>query len=184
MDKSILSKLFMFAAGAAVGSVVTWKLVKTKYEQIANEEIESVKEVFQKRYDDLPDKENFNTKSERPESVDVATYISEKTGTDYGAAFDGKEEKPTVTNEPYVISPGELGDKDYEIINLTYYADGVLTDDRDNIIEDVDGMIGEGSLDRIGEYEDDALHVRDDVRRVDYEILVDERKSSQVYPQG
>ena len=39
----------MFAVGAAIGSAVTWKLVKTKYERIANEEIESVKEVFSRR---------------------------------------------------------------------------------------------------------------------------------------
>ena len=36
MNKSILNKAIIFAIGAAVGSVVTYKLVKTKYEQIAN----------------------------------------------------------------------------------------------------------------------------------------------------
>lgn len=36
-------KLLIFGIGAAIGSVVTWKLVKTKYERIADEEIESVK---------------------------------------------------------------------------------------------------------------------------------------------
>ena len=46
MSKSILSKVFIFAVGAAIGSAVTWKLVKTKYEKIANEEIESVKEIY------------------------------------------------------------------------------------------------------------------------------------------
>ena len=44
-----LNKVFIFAAGAIIGSVVTWKIVKTKYEQIANEEIESVKERFRNR---------------------------------------------------------------------------------------------------------------------------------------
>ena len=44
-----LSNLLLFVTGAAVGSVVTWKLVKTKYEQLANEEIESVKAVFNRR---------------------------------------------------------------------------------------------------------------------------------------
>ena len=45
----ILNKAFIFAAGAIIGSAVTWKIVKTKYEQIANEEIESVKERFRNR---------------------------------------------------------------------------------------------------------------------------------------
>ena len=36
--------VLVFAAGAAIGSAVTWKVVKTKYERFAQEEIESVKE--------------------------------------------------------------------------------------------------------------------------------------------
>lgn len=43
MNKKLFG-VIMFAVGAAVGSAVTWKLVKTKYEQIAEEEIASVKD--------------------------------------------------------------------------------------------------------------------------------------------
>lgn len=39
----------MFVLGAAVGSVATWQYVKKKYEQIAQEEIDSVKEIFSRR---------------------------------------------------------------------------------------------------------------------------------------
>ena len=46
MNRDTLCKFFLFTAGAAIGSVVTWKLVKTKYEQIAQEEIDSVKEEY------------------------------------------------------------------------------------------------------------------------------------------
>ena len=41
--------LFIFVAGAAFGSFVTWKLLRDKYEQIAQDEIDSVKEVFSKK---------------------------------------------------------------------------------------------------------------------------------------
>ena len=44
-----LKNTIIFAVGAAVGSAVTWKLLKTKYEQIANEEIASVKETYAKK---------------------------------------------------------------------------------------------------------------------------------------
>lgn len=46
MNRDTLCKFFLFTAGAVIGSVVTWKLVKTKYEQIAQEEIDSVKEEY------------------------------------------------------------------------------------------------------------------------------------------
>lgn len=45
MNKTLFG-VIAFAAGAAIGSVVTWKVVKTKYEQIADEEIASVKEEY------------------------------------------------------------------------------------------------------------------------------------------
>ena len=48
MNRDMLVKAFIFAAGSAIGSVVTWKVIKTKYEQISNEEIESVREEYQR----------------------------------------------------------------------------------------------------------------------------------------
>lgn len=46
MNRNMLVKAFIFVAGAAIGSVATWKVVKTKYEQISREEIKSVKEEY------------------------------------------------------------------------------------------------------------------------------------------
>ena len=47
MDKKVI---FSFLIGATVGSITTWKLLKTKYEQITQEEIDSVKDVYSKNY--------------------------------------------------------------------------------------------------------------------------------------
>ena len=41
MNKTVIG-IISFAAGAAIGSVATWMLVKNKYEQIAQEEIENL----------------------------------------------------------------------------------------------------------------------------------------------
>ena len=38
--------LLAFIAGAGIGSVCTWQLLKRKYEQIAQEEIDSVKAAY------------------------------------------------------------------------------------------------------------------------------------------
>lgn len=45
MNNKVFNVL-MFTVGAAIGSAVTWKVVKTKYERIAQEEIDSVKEEY------------------------------------------------------------------------------------------------------------------------------------------
>lgn len=56
MNRNMLCKIFLFTVGAAIGSAVTWKLVKTKYEQIAQEEIDSVKEEYANLMQSMKDK--------------------------------------------------------------------------------------------------------------------------------
>ena len=41
-----MKNLLFFVAGAAIGSIATWKLIEKKYKDLADEEIESVKETF------------------------------------------------------------------------------------------------------------------------------------------
>lgn len=95
------------------------------------------------------------------------------------------EEEPSIyaerdsdIDEPYVIAPWEFGEAggDYEKISLTYYADGILADELDALVESVDSVVGLDSLDRFGEYEDDSVFVRNDTLKCDYEILKDQRR--------
>lgn len=184
-----LSKVLIFAAGAAVGSAVSWKLLKTKYEQIAREEIESVKEVFSRR------EEPVKEKTEEPEPGTVAEFIEKKPAavSKYAAKLEEEriayskilEESEYVESEefkaggikdPYPIEPEEFGEMDdYDEVSLVYFADGVLTDDKYELIDDVDAIVGEDFADHIGDYEDECVHIRNDARRTDYEILADSR---------
>lgn len=181
---SKFSNVIIFAVGAAVGSAVTWKLLKTKYEQIAQEEIDSVKEAFSKRF--TP--EDSNGPQESGESQMTLNEYSEKLKElKYvnDLAMAEKEKKGAIIdmnkNEPYVISPEEFGElDDYDAISLNYYADGVLTDDWDNVIEDVDDMVGLDSLNHFGEYEDDSVFVRNERDKADYEILLDTRNFADI----
>ena len=89
--------------------------------------------------------------------------------------------KPVSEAGPYVIPPEQFGDdEEYEQISLTYYADGVLADENDEVIEDVEDAVGIDSLNHFGEYEDDSVFVRNDARKCDYEILLDQRTYSEV----
>ena len=179
--------LFIFAAGAAVGSYVTWKLLKDKYERIAQDEIDSVKEVFAKKEnsdDSEPTLAEESEHSDKPSIIEYAAKLQENGYTNYSDSENKetahKEDNETV-QEPYVISPDEFGEvEEYETISLTYYADQVLTDDNDDVVEDVNNVVGTESLTHFGEYEDDSVFVRNDGLRCDYEILLDQRKFSDV----
>ena len=48
MNRDMLVKTFIFTAGAAIGSVVTWMVINTKYEQISKQEIDSAREEYQR----------------------------------------------------------------------------------------------------------------------------------------
>lgn len=174
-----------FVLGAAVGSVVTWQYVKNKYEQIAQEEINSVKEVFLKKDPDVTvevkEADVRKRKEEKPGVVEYAARLQKEGYTNY-AGMNAVEEGETETVEkPYVISPEEFGEfEDYEKISLTYYADQALADENDELVDDVEDIIGFESLTHFGEYEDDSVFVRNDRLKCDYEILMDSRLYSDV----
>ena len=172
-------KFIFFAAGLALGSVVTWKFTKTKYERIAQEEIDSVKAVYSRKAEKL----------EKPGKPEGAMYLSEAYDmlrSEYGKAFsteivtEGEAEETYITYEPYVIAPEEFDENGYETVSLTYFADKVLIDDDWNVVEDLDGTIGRDSLNHFGEYEEDSVFVRNDELKIDYEILYDPRNYSDV----
>ena len=186
---SKISNVLIFVSGAAIGSVVTWKLLETKYEQMVQEELESIKEAFNNEdifseeiaEDGTDARDKAEEAKAKPSVVEYASII-QKSGyhTDYSDISKKDTETPKVTEQeesasidgPYVISPEEFGEfDDYREISLTYYADGVLTDECDNIIENAEEIVGCDSLESFGEYEEDAVHVRNDMLKCDYEIL-------------
>ena len=163
-----------FSFGAAIGSISTWFLLKTKYEKIAQEEIDSVKEMFLER--GHRSEANVLDDAMDSESKDKLKNEYNKIASGYSNYSDYKKE--IGNKRPYVISPEEFGDCDYETVSLTYYEDKVLTDDMDEPIEDVENTVGSDSLNHFGEYEDDSVFVRNDRLKIDYEILLDLRKYS------
>lgn len=174
--------VFMFTIGAAIGSVVTWKLIDKKYKNIADEEIASVKEVFSRRTENTKIEDDVETDDEEDE-IDVGEFIKyNEIASNYSnnnTKIDKKEEGEKMST-PYVISPDEFDEKGYTTQSLTYYADKVLTDEMDNVVEDIDGLVGAESLNHFGEYEDDSVFVRNDDLATDFEILLDVRNYSDV----
>ena len=179
----------MFVLGVAVGSVVTWRYVEKKYEQIAQDEIDSVKEVFSKREAEFTEDTEVQIKADNARGkssiIEYVAHLREQGYTNYSDMVDEKpeevKEEPMSIDKPYVITPEEFGDlDDYETISLTYYADQILADDNDVIVDDIEDVVGFDSLNSFGEYEDDSVFVRNDRLKCDYEILLDQRKYSDV----
>lgn len=178
--KNTLSKLVIFTAGVAIGSIVTYKYVEKKYQTIMREEITKIKEYYsgvkspEVSVREMIEEglEKANTKAEQVETY--KQIISDAGYTNYNSVKKEEKKEEDDVEKPYVIEPYEFDEmEDYEKIELHYYTDGILADDDDNIVEDVDEIVGKDSLLHFGEYEDDAVYVRNDALQSDYAILMD-----------
>lgn len=184
------NKVLWFAAGAVAGVVATNHYFKTKYERLFQEDVEAVKRAFSApQQSETVEDDTEEVIADESDPVEVETYneiISEQgysTATDTPADSIGKEVKGV--KRPYVISPAEFDtEDDYEVYSLTYYADGVVADEQNNPIEDVESLIGRDSLNHYGEYEEDAVHVRNEALKCDFEILRDLSNYSDVFRNG
>lgn len=188
-----MKNILIFVSGAAIGSVITWKLIEKKYKDLADEEIESVIETFKNRKNTPRNKEEIvemvNNVLDKPLKNDIKEisineqYISsdqEESEDDKNSFIDVETGIEVVP--PYVIQPEQFGEyEDYGTKSLTLYSDGVLVDEiNEPITEDLDVMLGADSLNHFGEYEDDSVYVRDDTNEIDYEILKSEKQFSEI----
>jgi hypothetical protein len=195
--KKKLINLLLFASGAAIGSLVTWKVVKTKYERILQEEIDSVKETWERLNSDKSDVNNVDqddTESEDVEDLDEDEFDPEdeemidytRLASRYGSSSDkeeegGGDEVLSSIDGPYVIEPTEYGNGNYDhkLYCLTYYFDGILANDWWETF-DIEDTIGEDALNHFGDYVDDVVHVRNERLGADYEVVKDPRNYSDV----
>ena len=202
MNKKLLN-ILVFTVGAAVGSAVTWKLVKNKYEQIANEEIASVKEEYAdllgRMKTKLQEDRNCENSTDAGNNIytddyDQAEYDElasiyrssdedeededeeDEEDSEEGGKWDLDEDEVPYMNAPYVITPDDFSSSPpgYNAQPLNYFADGVLADDW-GVVLDLDETIGEDSVEHFGEYVDDVVYVRDERLEIDYEVTRDPR---------
>lgn len=175
--------IFAFSLGAAIGALITWKMTKSKYERMAQEKIAEAQAALDRKQKNTirtPEEVKAEIEAkveEHEETVEEYKELIEECGySTYSRAVNADPEKQKLI---YVIPPWDYGEMDgYDGIELTYWSDGVLTDDLDEPVEDIEGTIGYESLKHFGEYEDDSICVRNEIRKVDYQVLYDERAYS------
>lgn len=191
----------IFTAGAIIGSLVTWKVIKTKYEDIAQEEIDSVKEEYtrlmvsmKKKLNDSVTYKDDNNEDDRSEkdidNIDdsimtnyneiVKSYRSSDEEEDDQNEKEGEEKEEdndgvSYMEAPYVISPDDFGSvPGYNVEPLDYFADGILADGW-GVELDIAETIGEDAINHFGDYDDDVVYVRNEQTKLEYEVTRDPR---------
>ena len=179
-----LKMTLSFTAGAVIGATASWFLLKKRYEQITNDEIATFKEEYKVRMTEKKEAterleevtEKLKEETERIQSIKKVDDIIENEGYSSNDEKGETSDSSKTRKKPYVIKPDELGDEQYDICVLTYYADKVLANDWDEVVEDVDGTVGKDNLKTFGQYEEDCVYVRNDELELDYEINKDARR--------
>ena len=197
-DKKVI---LAFLLGAAAGTAVSWTFLKKKYERIAQEEIDSVKETFggfgfvdDDDLEELLEEEDAQwdrveeaaaeIKNEGPTIKEYAAKLAEEGYTEHSEQPTELEEEEVESmananfDAPHEIPVEEFGMGDYELSSLTLYADGVVTDDFDDVVDNPASMIGQDNLNDFAESEREFVYIRNDENHTEYELQrTDERYS-------
>lgn len=202
--KKIIYGAVIFAVGVIVGNVVTAELIGAKYRKLADEEINSYKEYYASKHSAKNDEaEEVEESEEVPEEeIEKVTENDSKLKEyskllkDVGYISDGsekntKEKEPgTVEDEDnfILIPPEEFGEIDektgevFDMVTLVYYADDVMLYYEDqHQVDDIEHLVGKEFRDHFGDYEEDAVYVRNMRNQTDYEIIKDEDKYYDIF---
>ena len=178
---SNLKGLLIFAAGALAGAFAGARIAKKHYEELAQEEIEEVRAYYKNK-----EKEETNV-IEEPEKIEEKSIeVEEKKEYDtiikHGNYMTMEEDKEneddelySSDDEPYIIDPSEFGNYGhYATQTCTYFADGVLVDDVDEVIEDPETLVGNYHVDIFRDFDATSVYVRNDWMKMDFEIIRDD----------
>lgn len=162
--KSILSSAALFAAGMATGGFIVWSYLKPKFEEAIEKAINEMSQDVENEPEAV-DSDSEPIRNKQMEFSDYKNIVKDS----------GYNNEPHENKRPYVIAPEQLGDMDYDEVEFTLYADGILADETGEAIddEDLEEWVGRQNLERIGEYEKDVLYIRNENQGTDYVICRD-----------
>lgn len=204
----IVTAVGSLAAGFAIGYKVAEKRISAQFEQRLEKETAGMREFYQvarKPYATPQEAAAALMTEEVPESeTPTAETANNKVAyhkivkTEYAPEDDPEEElaveaevgpRPEevhqnvfVDGAPILISQEEFMENESEYVqgNLTYYkTDAVLADEKDDVIEDRDAVIGDNNLARFGDprngsSDPNIIHVRNPRLQMEFEVCLSE----------
>ena len=186
----MLKNILIACGGIASGALVTWRYLKRKYERLNDVDTESIRKMYKEKIKSLKETINKYENEESSEEVEVESITTDEKGENilekYWKPMKEKNEEQIVfkevtketefspADEPYVISPNEFNNPEfdhYNIRTLYWYADDILTDEENGIISDYASFLGTDWVNHFGEFGEDCVYVRNERNKIQYEIL-------------
>lgn len=188
-----------FSIGALVGTVVTITVLKNKYEAILQEELDSIMQVMtrnrtkgtpceEKKEKVIPIKnrtnESYSAEKDYEGHESKVVQTTDKTFKKIVKEYDrvnpplsvmAEEQSPTEEDKDiYIISEDEfcMGKEDFDQETMMYYEDGVVLDESEDIVDDLENVIGLEAFSTFQNCpEETVIFVRNEGLSIDYEII-------------
>lgn len=183
--KQVLISVGIFSAGVGLGVLATRTYFEKKYQQMADEEIESFRQYVErakKKIEDNNEKletsgylETLETYPTNPSLYTTTTATSISYNEHYSKEEEKVNEAKTlspVEEEVYEISPDDFAyDTDYDKVTLNLYTeDGVLIYEEGEEMVD-ESIIGSENIDDFSNTPFAQTYLRDPKNKIDYEII-------------
>ena len=164
-----MKNILIFLAGIGVGVISTYKVISSKEQERADEEIKSVKKKYKEMYlktNECKTEESSKNGDGKEEKKMVRQYNDTISENGYGTSDQVADAIYTITPEQYVENNG------YDKLAMSYFENEVLTDEVNDPV-DIDQFVGGIDIfDNAGEYDEDELYVRNDRLGADIEIEI------------
>lgn len=183
-----MKEIISFLIGAGIGSGVTYILIRSNYEKIANEEIEEAREMYKEKLKEFVEdleKGNVETKEEvkeaekTEEKIDYGKIIEKLNYNEFSGAKAPvvqpvEDDKDEIDSERYSISVDEfVNDDEYDKMTLYYFEDDqVFTNFEYGVIEEGEELVGSDNLDDVEFVEEGVTYIRNEKYGVDYEVVL------------
>jgi hypothetical protein len=181
-----MKSILMFIGGLVIGAGASWVYHKNKYEEMVQDEVEELRAHM---------KEN-DSKSIRKPSEDsresVKEYVEELTLEQYDESLENAKKiinyskystanDEVITDEcrpPFVVTPEDFASlPGYDTDTFYYHQDDIISNCDNEMVDDIELTFGMSIIkikEQFGVYEDDAVYIRNERLKTDYEILRDE----------
>lgn len=179
-----------FVAGAVVGAVGCYFAMKQRCDSHVNAAWEESRHYYNKKVSELSRKNRNKPEptelvnNKLPDDVETVVKDGKTDYTKYATMTKEDPENPvcveTDEEEPDIYQITEedwMYDRDYEKVTAIIYSDGIIANDEDDDILEIEDTVGQDGYDA-GLHNQDpnrGVYIRNTIRSIDYEIVTSDR---------
>jgi hypothetical protein len=192
-----MKSILMFIGGIVVGAGASWVYHKNKYEQMVQDEVESLREHMKNGKSTNTEPTEFEAKDENEEIKQAKEYYDNNLAEEeydesmarvhnlvrenhYTSSNDKEENMANKYKKPFVVTPDDFASvPGFDTDTFYYHQDDIISNGDNEMLgeHEVEQILGLSVLqikEQFGVYEEDSVYIRNMRMKCDYEILREE----------